>query len=75
MDLILKLGQNNPDIELRTYFSSASEVLERLYNFDVGVALLAHPKSDPSLYTRLYQRYPVVAVVQAKPGIGGTASR
>ncbi|MFP5195244.1 LysR substrate-binding domain-containing protein [Alcaligenes faecalis] len=66
MDLIFKLGQNNPDIELKTYFASASEVLEKLYDFDVDVALLAHPKSDPSLYTRLYQRYPVVAVVPEK---------
>lgn len=63
MDLVFKLGQNNPDLELKTYFSSASEVLEKLYDFEVDVALLAHPKSDPSLYTRLYQRYPVVAVV------------
>lgn len=63
MDLVFKLGESQPDIEFRTYFSSASKVLEKLYDFDVDVAMLAHPKADPSLHTRLYQRYPVVAVV------------
>jgi len=63
MDMVFKLGKSKPDIELKTYFSSASKVLEKLYDFDVDVVLLAHPKADPSLHTRLYQRYPVVAVV------------
>ncbi|MDV2116517.1 LysR substrate-binding domain-containing protein [Alcaligenes faecalis] len=66
MDLVFKLGESQPDIEFKTYFSSASKVLEKLYDFDVDVAMLAHPKADPSLYTRLYQRYPVVAVVPEK---------
>lgn len=64
MQLTYKLSQRYPDIELQTSFSSAQENLERLYNFDIDVAILAQAKFDQRLHTRIHHRCPIVAVVR-----------
>lgn len=64
MNLTYQLRQNYPDIEFQTSFCSASETLERLFNFDIDLAILSQTKFDPRFYTALYKRIPVVAVVR-----------
>ncbi|WP_445116757.1 LysR substrate-binding domain-containing protein [Acinetobacter sp. WZC-1] len=64
MDLTYRLKQQYPDIELQTTLSSAADILEKLYNFDIDVAILAQPEFPADLYTCLYQRCPIVAVVR-----------
>lgn len=64
MSLTYALMQQYPDVELETSFSSERETLERLYNFDIDVAILALSEFDHRLHTRLYRRYPIVGVVR-----------
>ncbi|MCW2292336.1 DNA-binding transcriptional LysR family regulator [Pseudomonas sp. BIGb0408] len=64
MSLTYALMQQYPDVELETSFSSEHETLERLYNFDIDVAILALSEFDHRLHTQLYRRYPIVGVVR-----------
>lgn len=64
MNLTYELMQQYPDVELETSFSSERDTLERLYNFDIDVAILALSEFDQRLHTRLYRRYPIIAVVR-----------
>ncbi|WP_134677243.1 MULTISPECIES: LysR substrate-binding domain-containing protein [Pseudomonas] len=64
MNLTYELMQQYPDVELETSFSSEVDTLERLYNFDIDVAILALSGLDQRLHTRLYRRYPIIAVVR-----------
>ncbi|MBK3867560.1 LysR family transcriptional regulator [Pseudomonas stutzeri] len=64
MSLTYTLMQQYPDVELETSFSSEHDTLERLYNFDIDVAILALSEFDQRLHTRLYRRYPIIAVVR-----------
>ena len=64
MNLTYELMQQYPDVELETSFSSEHQTLERLYNFDIDVAILALSEFDQRLCTRLYHRYPIIAVVR-----------
>ncbi|WP_417661288.1 LysR substrate-binding domain-containing protein [Pseudomonas sp.] len=64
MNLTYELLQQYPDVELDTSFSSELDTLERLYNFDIDVAILALSGFDQRLHTRLYRRYPIIAVVR-----------
>lgn len=64
MSLTYALMQQYPDVELETSFSSEHDTLERLYNFDIDVAILALSEFDQRLHTRLYRRYPIIAVVR-----------
>lgn len=41
MNLTYELMQRHPDIELETSFSPEKETLDRLFNFDIDVAILA----------------------------------
>jgi len=64
MNLTYELMQRHPDIELETSFSPERETLERLYNFDIDVAILALSEFDKRFETQLYRRYPIIAVVR-----------
>ena len=64
MNLTYELMQRHPDIELETSFSSEKETLARLFNFDIDVAILALSEFDKRFHTRLYHRYPIIAVVR-----------
>ena len=64
MNLTYELMQQHPDIELETSFSSEKETLARLFNFDIDVAILALSEFDERFHTRLYHRYPIIAVVR-----------
>lgn len=64
MNLTYELMQRHPDIELETSFSSEKETLARLFNFDIDVAILALSEFDGRFHTRLYHRYPIIAVVR-----------
>ncbi|MEE1925994.1 LysR substrate-binding domain-containing protein [Pseudomonas sp. 148P] len=64
MNLTYELMQQYPDIKLETSFSPEHETLERLYNFDIDLAILALSEFDQRLHTRLYRRYPIIAVVR-----------
>lgn len=64
MNLTYALMQRYPDIELETSFSSEAGTLERLYNFDIDVAILALSEFDQRLSTQLYHSYPILAVVR-----------
>ncbi|MFV2946988.1 LysR substrate-binding domain-containing protein [Pseudomonas japonica] len=64
MNLTYELMQQYPDIKLETSFSPEHESLERLYNFDIDLAILALSEFDQRLHTRLYRRYPIIAVVR-----------
>ncbi|WP_456254297.1 LysR substrate-binding domain-containing protein [Pseudomonas iridis] len=64
MNLTYELMQRHPDIELETSFSSEKETLARLFNFDIDVAILALSEFDQRFHTRLYHRYPIIAVVR-----------
>lgn len=64
MNLTFQLMQRHPDIELETSFSSERETLERLFNFDIDVAILALSEFDQRFETQLYQRYPIIGVVR-----------
>ncbi|AGN81684.1 DNA-binding transcriptional LysR family regulator [Pseudomonas putida] len=52
-----------PQIELETSFGSEAGTLERVYNFDIDLAILALLEFDQRLSTRLYRNYPILAVV------------
>ncbi|MDX9674253.1 MULTISPECIES: LysR substrate-binding domain-containing protein [unclassified Pseudomonas] len=64
MNLTYELMQQHPDIELETSFSSEKETLDRLFNFDIDVAILALSEFDQRFHTQLYHRYPIIAVVR-----------
>lgn len=64
MNLTYELMQQYPDIKLETSFSPEHETLERLYSFDIDLAILALSEFDQRLHTRLYRRYPIIAVVR-----------
>jgi aminoethylphosphonate catabolism LysR family transcriptional regulator len=64
MNLTYELMQKHPDIELETSFSSEKDTLNRLFNFDIDVAILALSEFDQRFHTRLYHRYPIIAVVR-----------
>lgn len=64
MNLTYELMQRHPDIELETSFSSEKDTLARLFNFDIDVAILALSEFDERFHTRLYHRYPIIAVVR-----------
>ncbi|BAN48118.1 LysR substrate-binding domain-containing protein [Metapseudomonas resinovorans] len=64
MNLTYQLMQRYPHIELETSFNTESDTLERLYNFDIDVAILALSEFDHRLSTQLYRSYPIIAVVR-----------
>ncbi|MCY1279790.1 HTH-type transcriptional activator CmpR [compost metagenome] len=64
MSLTYQLMQRYPDIELETSFTTEGGTLERLYNFDIDVAILALSEFDQRLSTQLYRSYPIIAVVR-----------
>ncbi|VVO44554.1 LysR substrate-binding domain-containing protein [Pseudomonas fluorescens] len=64
MNLTYELMQLHPDIKLETSFSPEKETLERLFNFDIDVAILALSEFDQRFHTQLYRRYPIIAVVR-----------
>ncbi|ANY86639.1 MULTISPECIES: LysR substrate-binding domain-containing protein [Pseudomonas] len=64
MSLTYSLMQRYPDIELETSFTSEAGTLERLYNFDIDVAILALSEFDHRLSTQLYRTCPILAVVR-----------
>jgi aminoethylphosphonate catabolism LysR family transcriptional regulator len=64
MNLTYELMQRHPDIELETSFSPEKETLDRLFNFDIDVAILALSEFDKRFDTQLYRRYPIIAVVR-----------
>jgi aminoethylphosphonate catabolism LysR family transcriptional regulator len=64
MNLTYELMQRHPDIELETSFSPEKETLDRLFNFDIDVAILALSEFDQRFHTQLYRRYPIIAVVR-----------
>lgn len=64
MSLTYELMQRYPQIELETSFSSEAGTLERLYNFDIDLAILALSEFDQRLSTRLYRTCPILAVVR-----------
>jgi len=64
MNLTYELMQRHPDIELETSFSPEKETLDRLFNFDIDVAILALSEFDQRFDTQLYHRYPIIAVVR-----------
>ncbi len=64
MNLTYELMQRHPDIELETSFSPEKETLDRLFNFDIDVAILALSEFDQRFDTQLYRRYPIIAVVR-----------
>lgn len=64
MSLTYSLMQQYPEVKLETSISSEQGTLERLYNFDIDVAILALSEFDQRLHTRLYRRYPIIAVVR-----------
>eukprot|EP01132_Coremiostelium_polycephalum_P018792 gene18792-22383_t len=66
MNLTYELMQRHPDIELETSFSPEKETLDRLFNFDIDVAILALSEFDQRFDTQLYRRYPIIAVVHVE---------
>lgn len=64
MNLTYDLINDYPDIRIETSFSSEDETLEKLYGFDIDVAILSISEPDKRLFTRLYRRYPVIAIVR-----------
>ncbi|MFJ3077330.1 MULTISPECIES: LysR substrate-binding domain-containing protein [Pseudomonas] len=64
MSLTYALMQRYPDIDVETSFSSETGTLERLYNFDIDLAILALSEFDPRLTTQLYRTCPILAVVR-----------
>jgi aminoethylphosphonate catabolism LysR family transcriptional regulator len=64
MSLTYSLMQQYPDIDLETSFTTEAETLERLYNFDIDVAILALSEFDHRLTTQLYRTYPILGVVR-----------
>lgn len=64
MNLTYELMQRHPDIEIETSFSPEKETLNRLFNFDIDVAILALSEFDERFDTQLYRRYPIIAVVR-----------
>jgi aminoethylphosphonate catabolism LysR family transcriptional regulator len=64
MSLTYELMQHYPQIELETSFSSEAGTLERLYSFDIDLAILALSEFDHRLSTRLYRTCPILAVVR-----------
>lgn len=63
MELTYKLRLENPNIDFKTSFHSASDTLERLRNFDIDIAILAQPLFEKDLYTQVYKCYPIIAVI------------
>lgn len=63
MNIIYALMHRYPKIELETFFNTENTTLERLCNLDIDVAILAHSEFDSRLYTQLYRRDPIIAVV------------
>ncbi|WP_442107462.1 LysR substrate-binding domain-containing protein [Pseudomonas sp. NUPR-001] len=64
MSLTYNLMQQYPDIDLETSFTTEAETLERLYSFDIDVAILALSAFDQRLSTHLYRTVPILAVVR-----------
>jgi aminoethylphosphonate catabolism LysR family transcriptional regulator len=64
MSLTYSLMQQYPDIDLETSFTTEAETLERLYSFDIDVAILALSEFDHRLTTQLYRTYPILGVVR-----------
>lgn len=64
MSLTYNLRQHYPRVDLETSFSSEAGTLERLYNFDIDLAILALSEFDQRLSTRLYRTCPILAVVR-----------
>lgn len=64
MSLTYSLMQKHPDVELETSFTTETGTLDRLYNFDIDIAILALSEFDPRLSTQLYRTCPILAVVR-----------
>ncbi|MDD2058805.1 LysR substrate-binding domain-containing protein [Pseudomonas sp. GD03860] len=64
MSLTYSLMQQYPDIDLNTSFTTEAQTLERLYAFDIDVAILALSSFDQRLSTHLYRTVPILAVVR-----------
>ncbi|NBA94829.1 LysR substrate-binding domain-containing protein [Pseudomonas sp. R5(2019)] len=64
MSLTYELMQQYPDVKLETSFATETGTLDRLYNFDIDVAILALSEFDPRLSTQLYRTCPIFAVVR-----------
>jgi aminoethylphosphonate catabolism LysR family transcriptional regulator len=64
MSLTYSLMQQYPDIDLETSFTTEAETLERLYSFDIDVAILALSAFDHRLTSQLYRTYPILGVVR-----------
>ncbi|PKI22283.1 LysR substrate-binding domain-containing protein [Pseudomonas monteilii] len=64
MSLTYSLMQRYPEIDLETSFTTEIGTLERLYNFDIDLAILALSEFDSRLSTKLYRSCPILAVVR-----------
>lgn len=64
MELTHELRMQYPTIDFKTSFYSATETITRLRNFDIDIAILARSNFEADLYTQVYKRYPIVAVVR-----------
>ncbi|MDE1167925.1 MAG: LysR substrate-binding domain-containing protein [Pseudomonas sp.] len=64
MSLTYALMQQYPEVDLEPSFTSEAQTLERLYNFDIDIAILALSSFDHRLSAGLYRTYPILAVVR-----------
>lgn len=65
MEMVSEFQARYPGIELSVQLGNSREMLDRLLDFSVDVAVMAHTEDDPRITVVPYSRHPVVVFVNA----------
>ena len=61
--MLSRFNQNYPGIKLSVTLGNSIEMVDRLLNYSVDVAVLAHTAEDPAIHADPFSRHPVVVIV------------
>lgn len=62
-EMLSTFNEHYPSIKLEVSVGNSSEMLERLFDYSVDVAVLAHVEDNPDVFSMPYSRHRVIAFV------------
>ena len=69
--MLARFNQTHPGIKLSATLGNSMEMVDRLLDYSVDVAVLAHTAEDPAIYARPISRHPVVVMVNKSHPFAG----
>ncbi len=69
--MLARFNQNYPGIKLSVTLGNSMEMVDRLLDYSVDVAVLAHTAEDPAIHAHPFSRHPVVVIVNKSHPFAG----